>query len=136
MYIASFWVLDVGIYIFFADNKQYFARFAVKTNYFLIYTRIVSVTVLPVLNMDVTTLVQSLVVVSYIGLIYMLSVELIGYYPFLKIKKAIQAEKAIVEAVEVPRAEECTMSPQHETNIDEACNTSSENSIHDASDED
>ena len=78
-----------------------------------------SVTVLPVLNMDVTTLVQSLVVVSYIGLIYMLSVELIGYYPFLKIKKAIQAGKAIVEAVEVPRAEECTMSPQHETNIDE-----------------
>lgn len=37
--------------------------------------------ILPVVNMDVTPLVQFLVFVSYIGLVYGLSVELIGSNP-------------------------------------------------------
>lgn len=37
--------------------------------------------ILPIINMDVTPLVQFLVFVSYIGLVYGLSVELIGTNP-------------------------------------------------------
>ena len=47
---------------------------------------------LPIVNVDITPLVQSLVVVSYFGLVYMLSVELIGYHPFAITKKTVQTE--------------------------------------------
>lgn len=44
--------------------------------------------ILPVFNMDVTPLIQFLVFVSYLGLVYGLSVELIGGHPFRMIKEA------------------------------------------------
>lgn len=47
--------------------------------------------IIPVVNVDITSLVQFLVFVSYMGLVYGLSVEIIGYHPFRMIKKTIQA---------------------------------------------
>ena len=38
--------------------------------------------IIPVANMDVTPAVQLMIVISYIALVYGLSVEIIGYHPF------------------------------------------------------
>ena len=47
---------------------------------------------LPFFSVDITPLVQSLVVVSHFGLAYMLSVDLIGYHPFPLTNKAVQTK--------------------------------------------
>ena len=51
--------------------------------------------IIPVLNMDVTPAVQLMIVISYIALVYGLSVEIIGGHPFGRtIKpKAVNAVK-------------------------------------------
>ena len=48
--------------------------------------------ILPIINMDITPLVQFLVVVSYFGLIFGLSVEIIGGNPFQMMKKTVEAD--------------------------------------------
>ena len=58
--------------------------------------------ILPILNMDVTPFVQFLVFVAYIGLIFGLSVELIGRNPLNMLRRdkeegsAINAEGSVV----------------------------------------
>ena len=47
---------------------------------------------LPIVNVDITPLVHSLLAVSYFGLVYMLSVKLIGYQPFPVIKETVETE--------------------------------------------
>ena len=48
--------------------------------------------IIPVVNMDATPLIQFLVFIAYIGLVYGLSVEIIGYHPFRIMKKAAGVE--------------------------------------------
>lgn len=52
--------------------------------------------------MDVTPLVQLLVFVSYIGLVYGLSVEILGYHPFQMMKRTIQVKPPPAES-EIPQ---------------------------------
>ena len=73
--------------------------------------------IIPIINMDVTPLVQFLVFISYIGLVYMLSVELIGYHPFCITKKTVQAENILVESTENLPVE--SESQHGKANIDE-----------------
>ena len=73
--------------------------------------------IIPIINMDATPLVQFLVFISYIGLVYMLSVELIGYHPFYITKKTVQAEIVLVERNENPPVED--ESEQAKVNSDE-----------------
>lgn len=54
--------------------------------------------ILPVVNMDVTPLVQFLVFVSYIGLVYGLSVELIGSNPLRMMWRNSEAANPTVES--------------------------------------
>lgn len=53
--------------------------------------------ILPIVNMDVTPLVQFLVFVSYIGLVYGLSVELIGSNPLRMVWKTAETVHPPVE---------------------------------------
>ena len=48
--------------------------------------------IIPVVNMDATPLIQFLVFIAYIGLVYGLFVEIIGYHPFRIMKKAAGVE--------------------------------------------
>ena len=73
--------------------------------------------IIPIINMDVTPLVQFLIFISYIGLVYMLSVELIGYHPFCITKKTVKAENVLMESTEnLPVESEIQ---QGKANIDE-----------------
>lgn len=63
--------------------------------------------ILPVVNMDVTPMIQFLVFVSYLGLVYGLSVELIGSNPLRMMWRGNDATNPIAES-EIP--EENTIS--------------------------
>ena len=63
--------------------------------------------ILPVVNMDVTPLVQFLVFVSYLGLVYGLSAELIGGNPLRMLWRDRDSGNPTVE-IEIP--EENTVS--------------------------
>ncbi|PFX26925.1 hypothetical protein AWC38_SpisGene8404 [Stylophora pistillata] len=54
--------------------------------------------ILPILNMDVTPFVQFLVFVAYIGLIFGLSVELIGRNPLNMLRKSNKEEGSTINA--------------------------------------
>lgn len=73
--------------------------------------------IIPVVNMDITPLVQFLIAVSYVGLVYMLSVELIGHHPFRVTKKSVPVENVPTENAEIPPA--TIVSPQRKANLDE-----------------
>ena len=60
--------------------------------------------IIPVLNMDVTPAVQLMIVISYIALVYGLSVEIIGYHPFGRTIKP----KAVNVKIENPATEGAT----------------------------
>ena len=69
-------------------NVNFFGKKRQKLRVFLskkiceILRRKLSDMIIPVLNMDVTPAVQLMIVISYIALVYGLSVEIIGYHPF------------------------------------------------------
>ena len=65
-------------------------------------SQVVPAMIIPIVNMDVTPLVQLLVFVSYIGLVYGLSVEILGYHPFQMMKRTIQAKPPPAES-EIPQ---------------------------------
>lgn len=73
----------------------------VKTNDYLESGQVVLAMVLPFVNVDITPLVHSLVVVSHFGLACMLSVELIGYHPFPLTKKAVQTKNIAEEGTDL-----------------------------------
>ena len=60
--------------------------------------------IIPVLNMDVTPAVQLMIVISYIALVYGLSVEIIGGHPFGRTIKP----KAVNVKIENPATETAT----------------------------
>ena len=92
----------------------------VKTNDYLNSAQVVLAMFLPIVNLDITPLVQSVIVVSYFGLVYMLSVELIGYHPFPVTKKTIQTENLAEDGTDfVETSLEETKTAQRKLNIHE-----------------
>jgi len=63
--------------------------------------------ILPIVNMDVTPLIQFLVFVSYLGLVYGLSAELIGGNPLRMLWRGSDSANPTVQ-IEIP--EENTVS--------------------------
>ena len=90
----------VGCYRFLKNSKL-----VVKTNFKIFQVKLDMI--LPVVNMDVTPLVQFLVFVSYLGLVYGLSAELIGGNPLRMLWRDSDSANPTVE-IEIP--EENTVS--------------------------
>lgn len=78
--------------------------------------------IIPVLNMDVTPAVQLMIVISYIALVYGLSVEIIGYHPFGRTIKP----KVVNVKIENPATE--SAAKQRKTISREGCDSSSSES--------
>lgn len=78
--------------------------------------------IIPVLNMDVTPAVQLMIVISYIALVYGLSVEIIGGHPFGRTIKP----KDVNVKIENPATE--TATKQRKTISREGCDSSSSES--------
>lgn len=81
-------------------------KLVVKTKFKIFQVR-TSDMILPIVNMDVTPLIQFLVFVSYLGLVYGLSAELIGGNPLRMLWRGSDSANPTVQ-IEIP--EENTVS--------------------------
>lgn len=82
------------------------SKLVVKTKFKIFQVR-TSDMILPIVNMDVTPLIQFLVFVSYLGLVYGLSAELIGGNPLRMLWRGSDSANPTVQ-IEIP--EENTVS--------------------------